>query len=225
MPRSGTKCFGAQRPSAVVGTSPSLDSDKDLRHQCAPAPQPTSSARHHSHSPGQKWHGKPEKAGPPQQRPASLEPPAEIQSAAEHLGALLTPAPRAELLSPMPLDSLTHRVVEVQLLSTPDTFAAARDLIALTSPQPQTKALAPVRVAPSRGKLELIHPPAPSVEPRHRSHSRHRSCSQHHSQSWHRSPSRHQSYSWHCFDSQHRSRHLSVCRLPSRSRSRTRRRS
>nr|XP_048702169.1 uncharacterized protein LOC125634872 [Caretta caretta] len=165
---------------AALGPAPWLDSDRDPRHQRSPAPQPTSLARHRSHSPGrpasleppvetcprgespgaqptasapltlgQKQHWKPERGGPPPQRPASLEPPVETCPRGESPGAQptasapLTLAPRGETLSPVPLDSQTRSMVEVQLPCTPDTFAAARDLIAMTasaSPQPHAKA-------------------------------------------------------------------------------------
>lgn len=57
-------------------------------------------------------------------RPAEERPGAKVADAAP-----LTSAPLGEPLSPMRLDSRSLSVVEVQLLSTLDTFAAARDLI------------------------------------------------------------------------------------------------
>ncbi|EMP27752.1 hypothetical protein UY3_15144 [Chelonia mydas] len=119
-------------PAAAVGAAPRLESERDPQHRRTPAPQPTSSARCCSHSPGQKQHQKPEKGGPPPQRPASLEPPVQMCPTGERLGAqptvcaTLTPALRGEPLSPVPLDSLTHSVVEVQLPSTPDAFCCRK---------------------------------------------------------------------------------------------------
>uniref|UniRef100_A0A452IJ56 Uncharacterized protein n=1 Tax=Gopherus agassizii TaxID=38772 RepID=A0A452IJ56_9SAUR len=80
--------------------------------------------------------------------------------------------------------------------STPETFASARDLIALTEPSQPQPPVPPVRVI-SRGKPTLR---APSLESRHRSPSRPRrrgrSRSRRRSQSRHRSPRWHQSHSW-----------------------------
>lgn len=94
--------------------------------------------------------------------------------------APLALAPLREPLSPLPLESPCRSVVEVQLPFTPDTFAAARDLIAMTapgSPPLHTKSLVPQQMAPSQGKLALIHLSTPLGKPWH--------CSE----SWHRSPS------------------------------------
>ncbi|KAM7134596.1 uncharacterized protein RBU57_017655 [Macrochelys suwanniensis] len=112
-----------------------------------------------------------------------------------------TPAPTTLVLqgpsSSVAVGSPVCTEVELTLPSTPDTFSAARDLIALTEPAPHQPSVQPMRIVPSRGKPAMLcplpHTGAVRLRSRSRlryqSRSRHRSQSRHHSQPRHRSPS------------------------------------
>ncbi|KAM7171843.1 uncharacterized protein RBU57_003099 [Macrochelys suwanniensis] len=94
--------------------------------------------------------------------------------------APMTPVPQGPLSS-VTTSSPVHAEVKLTLPSTPDTFLAARDLIAMTDPAPPPSSVPPLRVIPSRGKPAMLRP-VPHAEigqhlsrspPRCRSQSRH----------------------------------------------------
>ncbi|EMP30143.1 hypothetical protein UY3_12726 [Chelonia mydas] len=130
----------------------------------APAPKPAGSSWHRSHYPAQKWHRNQERSGSLTQRPTPLEPANGARPREEHPGLkTLELGPS----SPVPFDSLSQVIEEVELPSTPDTFEAARDLIAMTapwSPVLQVKPLVPQSVALPRGKAAMLRHSAPPVE-------------------------------------------------------------
>ncbi|KAM7164025.1 uncharacterized protein RBU57_008076 [Macrochelys suwanniensis] len=114
-------------------------------------------------------------------------------------------------LSSVTVSSPVHAEVELTLPSTPDTFSAARDLIAMTDLAPTPSSVPPLRIITSHGKPAMLRP-VPHAEidqqprsPRRRSQSRHRSPSRRRSYSQHRSRStsrRGRQY----YDSRYRSR-------------------
>ncbi|EMP38973.1 E3 ubiquitin-protein ligase NEDD4 [Chelonia mydas] len=143
------------------------DFAKDSRHQVSPAPPPL---RHWSLSPGQK------KQQPKQVPTASFllvrQPPTlpvpqlEPRPLPERTGQVTAPAPSTPApqgpSSLVHVSSVVHTTVELRLLSTPETFSTARDLIMLTEPTPLQPAAPRVRMVTSKGKQSLIRLPSPS---------------------------------------------------------------
>ncbi|XP_065412399.1 CLK4-associating serine/arginine rich protein-like [Chrysemys picta bellii] len=227
-------------PAAPTGSAPRVESDKPPRHRPPSAPHPPQGPRRRSLSPGHKKARKAQDTAV-LKTPAPPVPGVEPRPPLDHQKQVpatpSTPAPWP--LSPVRTGSPPRSVVEPCLPSTPETFATARDLIALTEPAPlQPPALLVPRPVQSRGKPALVRPPSQGVDSRHRSRSqsrsRHRSQSrrrlspQHRSYSRPRSSSRHRSTSRHRYDHQYRSnsrrssRHRYKRRSASRGRSRHR---
>ncbi|XP_050779815.1 serine/arginine repetitive matrix protein 2-like [Gopherus flavomarginatus] len=157
----------------------------------APAPDRagTEKTPRHRPSPAPGTEPRPSKSATPA-RQTRLERPASTSAAAPP--APSTPGP-AGPSSPVPPSSPMRSGVEIVVPSTPETFASARDLIALTEPTQLPPPVPPVRVV-SRGKPMMS---APSRDSRSRSRSRRhgRSRSRRRSQSRHRSPQRYRSHS------------------------------
>nr|XP_008174049.1 serine/arginine repetitive matrix protein 2-like [Chrysemys picta bellii] len=227
-------------PAAPTASAPRVESDKPPRHRPPLAPHPPQVPRRRSLSPGHKKSRKAQETAV-LKTPAPPVPGVEPRPPLDHQKQVpatpSTPAPRP--LSPVRTGSPPRSVVEPCLLSTPETFATARDLIALTDPAPHQP---PAPLAPhpvqSRGKPALVRPPSQGADPRHRSRSRSRSrrrsqsrrrlSPRHRSYSRPRSSSRHRSMSRHCYDHRYRSnsrrssRHRYERRSASKGRSRHR---
>ncbi|XP_050806062.1 serine/arginine repetitive matrix protein 2-like isoform X2 [Gopherus flavomarginatus] len=160
----------------------------------APAPDRSGTEKtpRHRPSPAPESEPRPSKSNTPA-RQTRLERPASTSAAAPPApSAPLTPGP-AGPLSPVPPSSPMRSGVEIVVPSTPETFASARDLIALTEPTRLPPPVPPVRVV-SRGKPMLSAPPRDSRSPS-RSRRLGRSRSRRRSQSRHRSPQRYRSHS------------------------------
>ncbi|KAM7181242.1 uncharacterized protein RBU57_000146 [Macrochelys suwanniensis] len=147
--------------------------------------------------------------------------------------APMTPVPQGPSSS-VAVSSPVCAEVELMLPSTPDTFSAARDLIAMTEPAPHQPSVPQMRIAPSRGKPAMLCPVPHAGISRRRSRSRsrsqsrtrHRSQSRHSSQSRHRSSSRRRSYlRCHSKSTSRHGRHYYGSRSRSRSRGWSQRRS
>ncbi|KAM7144573.1 uncharacterized protein RBU57_015291 isoform 1-T1 [Macrochelys suwanniensis] len=100
-----------------------------------------------------------------------------------------TPLPQGPLSSGT-ASSPVHAEVELTLPSTPDTFSAAGDLIAMTDPALHQSPAPTLKVVLSRDKPDTLRPVLHAEISQHLS----RSPPRRHSQSRHRSPSRRQSY-------------------------------
>ncbi|XP_065416981.1 serine/arginine repetitive matrix protein 2-like [Chrysemys picta bellii] len=228
-------------PAAPAMTTTRVASDKPPRHRTSSAPQAQQVPRRRSLSPGHKKAHKTGTSVPKTPAPPvpGVEPRPPVEQRKQVPPAPSTPAPRP--LSPVQIASPPRPAVIQCLPSTPETFAAARDLIALTEPappQPPAPTAPLTRPVQSRGKPALMRPPSQGLEPRHRSRSRsrsprrsqsrHRISSRHRSYSRPRSSSRHRSTSRHRYDRRHRStsrrssRHRYGRRSTSRGRSRHR---
>ncbi|KAM7163928.1 uncharacterized protein RBU57_008012 isoform 1-T2 [Macrochelys suwanniensis] len=200
------------------------NTSKEPRHRTTPAIIPQ---RRHSLSPtlGKQTPG----LAPP---PTPLRP----QPVQDRLAKSFGPAPAPS--TPVPqgpsswvaISSPVRTEVELTLPSTPDTFSAARDLIALTEPAPHQPSVPPMHIVPSRGNPAMLCPlpHAGAGRRQSRSRSRSQSRSRHRSLSWHRSQSQQRSSSQRRSHSQRRSRstsRLGRCYYGSRHRSQSRGRS
>ncbi|XP_030431595.1 uncharacterized protein LOC115657657 [Gopherus evgoodei] len=199
----------------------------------APAPDRASSGKtpRHRPSPAPGLDARPSTSATPTSQ-TQAERPAPTSAAASPPGVPSTPGPGGPS-SLVPHSSPIRSRVELLVPWTPETFASARDLIALTEPTLPQPPVPLVRVL-SRGKPATMRAPSPGSPSRHRSPSRSRhhgrSRSRRRSQSRHCSPRRYRSYlqrrssSRRSRYSQHRSG-LSRCYRQRDSRSRSRRRS
>ncbi|XP_073190764.1 uncharacterized protein [Lepidochelys kempii] len=123
---------------------------------------------HHLHSlVPYKWHRKADRGRSPVQKAAGPVGAVMVHPMKEHLAsnhqesAPSTLVPTGGLSSPVPSDSQDGQcqVEELELPSTTDTFEAARDLIAMTAPQPpvvRDKPTAPLQLAPCRGNPAMM---------------------------------------------------------------------
>ncbi|XP_074920751.1 immunoglobulin-like and fibronectin type III domain-containing protein 1 [Chelonoidis abingdonii] len=123
----------------------------------------------------------PPAAAPKAKTAPEADRPAPAPVAAPSDPAPLTPAPRGPS-SPAPRSSPAPAAVELALPSTPETFSAARDLIAITEPAPHVPPVPPVRLTLSKGKPPFSRPPSVTAQVnRSRSRSPRRSSSRHRS--------------------------------------------
>ncbi|EMP39113.1 hypothetical protein UY3_03687 [Chelonia mydas] len=145
--RLGTELIGAQQPASSGRSS----TTEGLRERPAAALKPSGFIRHQSHSPTQKQYQKQGRSGSMIPRPTPLEPASGARPKEEHPGPeTLELAPLTSVLqggpsSPVPLDSPSQVIEEVELPSTLNTFEAVRNLIAMMAPQsPVLRAKPPV---------------------------------------------------------------------------------
>uniref|UniRef100_A0A8C3HXJ6 Utrophin n=1 Tax=Chrysemys picta bellii TaxID=8478 RepID=A0A8C3HXJ6_CHRPI len=125
-------------PASVAEAAPRKDAGhRDQRHRHSPVSKSVGTVWPRSHSLA-PWKQGRSRFPPSRLTPSELAngacPREEYPALRALKPALSTSAPQRGPLSPVPLDSPSHVVEEVGLPSTPDTFEAARDLIAMMAP-------------------------------------------------------------------------------------------